>query len=219
MRLTVGPLPAAVYWRRRAVVLAGLAIVVLIVSYACSATASPGADGGHTGVAAPTTTLPHPTTDHTKPTTTPPPTAFTLPPNTGGGDCTDTEIALSAQAVPAQAHRGQTVDFTIRIRNASNRTCVRDIGADLQELRLLDSSDAIVWSSDDCNPNTGHDPRTFAPGKEFSFTLTWSGRRSRSAIGTPTCTAQAKQPDPADYSLVARLGQKLSAPAPLTISA
>ena len=42
MRLTVGPLPAAVYWRRRAVVLVGLAILVLIVSYACGGPASSG---------------------------------------------------------------------------------------------------------------------------------------------------------------------------------
>src|SRR5690348_12860369 len=107
MRLTVGPLPAAVYWRRRAVVLVGIAIVVLIASYACTASASPSAGPSHPGVGitpSTTSTLLHPTIDKTKATTTPPPTAFTLPANSAGGDCADSEIALSAEVKPTAAH-------------------------------------------------------------------------------------------------------------------
>src|SRR5262245_65486520 len=33
MRLTVGPLPPAVYWRRRAVVLGGILIIILMMFY------------------------------------------------------------------------------------------------------------------------------------------------------------------------------------------
>jgi hypothetical protein len=225
MRLTVGPHPAAVYWRRRGVVLAGLAIAVLIVFYACTAATNPdagaGATGGHSPSPTPTTTLLHPTIARTSTPTTPPPTAFTLPGNAATGDCTDAEIALSATAATASTQRGQPVEFTIRIRNVSSRTCVRDIGADRQELRLLDpDGSTIVWSSDDCGANHGHDAHSFGPGAEVSYTLTWNGRRSRGSASTSrTCTSAARAPDPGAYGLVARLDRTLSTPYTLTIRA
>ncbi len=223
MRLTVGPLPAAVYWRRRAVVLVGCALLILIVFYSCSAAtnSSAGAPPAATSSAAsasPTTTLLHPIipTTSAKATATP----FILPPNPGAGDCSDAEMSVTARAARSEVIRGEPVDVTIEIGNASGRTCARDVGADVQELRLLDGTGTvIVWSSDDCNPNRGHDVRSFPPGKVVSFTLSWAGRRSRSGAGTKTCGAEAKAPDPASYQLVARLGQKLSAPFSLQITA
>ena len=80
----------------------------------------------------------------------------------------------------------------------------------MQELRLLDQ-DRIIWSSDDCNPNTGHDVRSFGPGQEVSFTRRWAGTRSRSGDGSVNCSAGAPD-NAATYKLVARLDQKLSAP-------
>src|SRR4051812_31069151 len=124
MRLTVGPHPAAVYWRRRAVVLSGLAIVVLVVSYAWATATNSSAGPGASGQPTPTSTLLHPTVGRsTQPTTTTPVPAFTLPGNAVNGDCTDPEIALSATAASASTQRGQPVEFTIRIRNVSARTC------------------------------------------------------------------------------------------------
>lgn len=74
----------------------------------------------------------------------------------------------------------------------------------------------VVWSSDDCNARHGNDVRSFAPGKEISFTLTWAGDRSRTGAGAVNCTAPAPQPAP--YQLVARLDRKLSNPFDLRIS-
>ncbi len=45
MNLTVGPLPPAVYWRRRAIVLGGLLLVVLLIAYACSGSNTSNASG------------------------------------------------------------------------------------------------------------------------------------------------------------------------------
>jgi hypothetical protein len=219
MRLTVGPLPAAVYWRRRAVVLVGLAMVVLIVSYSCGAGETPTAGAGTrptTSAAAktptPTPTLQRPTTSTPRPSQTP----FTLPVGGASGPCGDDEMTVTATAAVASVQRGQPVDVTIKIKNTGGRTCSRDIGADMQELRLLDA-DTIIWSSDDCNPNRGKDVRSFTAGKEFSFTLTWKGRRSRTGTGAVTCVAAAATPEPAVYQLVARLGQKLGAPFSLRV--
>ena len=220
MRLTVGPLPAGVYWRRRLLVLVGLATVVLVVAYAC--TGAPTAGSEQPPPASTPASTPSPTTTLLRPTIgTPPPTtpasqpAYTLPVPGATGPCADAELEITASAATAEVTRGQPVDVTIRIKNISARTCVRDVGADVQELRLLDQ-DRIVWSSDDCNPNTGHDVRSFGPGHQESFTRRWSGTRSRAGDGSVNCSAGPPD-NAATYNLVARLDQKLSAPFALRI--
>jgi hypothetical protein len=220
MRLTVGPLPAAVYWRRRAVVLVAVAMVVLVISYACgSSGGGPVAGAGTrptaTATPTPTPTLLRPSTSTGKPVQ----SAYTLPPAAGAtGPCTDLEMRVTATAAAETVQRGQAVDVTIRIKNMSQRTCGRDIGADMQELRLLDGT-TVIWSSDDCNANRGRNVQSFAPGRQVSYTLTWNGHRSRTGVGEKTCVAGAPTPEPAVYQLVARLDQKLSQPFSLRVRA
>jgi hypothetical protein len=221
MRLTVGPLPAGVYWRRRALVFVGLAMVVLVVSYAFGGPdVSNAGAGGAASQSVPasgpaSSAVPTVQTPVLPSATTPQPTAFSLP-NTGAtGPCTDAEMDVAVSAAASQVKHGQPVDVTIRIKNVSGRTCARDVGADMQELRLMDH-DIVVWSSDDCNARRGNDVRSFGPGKEVSFTLTWSGNRSRTGANAVICSAPA--PDPATYQLVARLDLKLSTPFDLRLT-
>jgi hypothetical protein len=214
--LTVGPLPAAVYWRRRAVVLIGLAMVVLVVSYSCGGPDNPRADAQNPPV---TSAAASPgATGAAPPRTTRPPTqpAFTLPPGGATGPCTDAEMRVTATAAAAAVRRRQPVEVTIKIRNVSRRTCSRDVGADVQELRIMDGT-TVIWSSDDCSPNKGRAMRSFPADRELSFTLTWAGRRSRTGAGSVTCLAAAPAPEPAVYQLVARLDRKLSDPFDLRI--
>jgi hypothetical protein len=221
MRLTVGPLPAAVYWRRRAVVLVGLAIVVLIVSYACG-----GPSRSSAGNAAATitpdpvlssSTPPHPFVPSASASASPTPTAFSLVTTAASGSCTDDEMELTATAEMSTVSPSQSVLVTLKVKNISGRTCSRDVGADAQELRLQDAS-GIVWSSDDCNPRHGVDVRSYPPGKQDTFTLTWSGLRSRSGTGAPECTGTTA-PAVGVYDLVARLDKKFSTPFALKIAA
>jgi hypothetical protein len=221
MRLTVGPLPAAVYWRRRAVVLVGLAMIVLVIMYACG---GPDLGSRPPGQSAPTG--PGRSTDLTSSTpaatqtqeASPAPTAsaYTLPVPGTTGACTDNEMEVTATAAAAEVLRDHPLDVTIKIKNVAARTCNRDIGANMQELRLLDDR-VTIWSSDDCGPNQGTDDRSFEPGQEVTFTLTWTGRSSRGGDGTVVCDAPA--PEARDYQLVARLDQKLSAPFAIRIRA
>ncbi len=218
MRLTVGPLPAAVYWRRRGVVLVGLAMVVLIISYAFS-----GPDGSATTSVAPTpsasmTTAPVPSTGTSSALATsasPSASAFTLPVAGATGPCRDAEMEVTASAPVAEVTRGQPVAFTIKIKNISSRTCVRDVGADVQEL-LLKEGATTIWSSDDCDANHGQDLKQFTPGLEVSYTRTWMGFRSRGGNNTVECGSL--EPDPKVYQLFARLDQKLSPPFDLKIN-
>ena len=197
-------------------------MVVLVISYACGGSDSSNASSAPTPSA--TVTPPDPSgtllrpvvptqTPRTPTTTTR--TAFTLPTTAVTGPCTDAELSLTAVATPASAKRGSSVSFTLKIKNISQRTCSRNIGADVQELRLLDG-DTIIWSSDDCDNNRQQDVFSFAPGVERSFTRTWTGARSRSATGTICDSPQL--PDPGVYDLVARLDQKFSEPFRLRIT-
>ena len=220
MRLTVGPLAPAIYWRRRGVVLVGLALVVLVIFYACGDSDTSNAGAGNPS-ARPTTRSASPTASPSaslvRPTTPPTrATPFTLPSAGASVPCADEEMEVTASAIPATIQQGKPVDVTITIKNISSRSCPRDIGADVQELRLV-SGETIVWSSDDCNANSGHDVTTFTPGKQVSFTLTWTGRRSRTGTGSVNCNAPA--PNPAKYALVARLDRKLSVPFEVHIEA
>jgi hypothetical protein len=217
MRLTIGPHPAAVYWRRRAVVAVGIGLLVLIVTYACSGSSNANGANGAAGDPQPTSTSPRPTSQqpvvgHT-PTPTPTPTPYTLPSSDVTGPCTDEEVAVTATASSANVVIGTSVTFTIAIRNTSNRTCARDVGSEPQELRLLDATSAtIVWSSDDCAGPQLHDVESLAPRQQLTFSRTWTGYRSRSTTGKPTCGTSAAPLDPGDYQLVARLDKKLSSP-------
>ncbi|HEX6871294.1 MAG TPA: hypothetical protein VF163_09380 [Micromonosporaceae bacterium] len=127
-------------------------------------------------------------------------------------------MELTASAASAEVPLGQPVEVTITIKNISNRTCKRDIGADVQELYLLDVDGRTkIWSTDDCSPNRGTNLSSFSPGRQVSYTLTWNGRRSRTGTGAINC--QAPAPQPAVYQLVARLGAKTSAPFALRLKA
>lgn len=232
MRLTVGPLPPAVYWRRRAVVLAALSIVVLVMFYACGGARAPAgpqltsaressqpAPGKSTmpSVLTPVSGKPPVTLAPTSAA----PTAFTLPTTgptslTRSGPCGDDEITVTASASASKVAAGKPIDFTIKIQNAGSRSCSRDIGADAQELRLLDAQ-TIIWSSDDCAARHGSDVHRFRPGDAVTFTLTWNGRRSRTGTGAVNC-ASPPVPAIAAYALLGRLDTSMSAPFALRIT-
>jgi hypothetical protein len=223
MRLTVGDLPAAVYWRRRAVVLVGIGLVVVIIVYACSGTGS--ATNGQPP-SSPTTLHNVISVEPSGHTTTTPAAAFTLTMSqpsvpasqaTASGPCTDSEMLVTASASTGTYTGNGLITFTITLKNTSTRTCTRDVGADPQELRLVDGSGAIVWSSDDCNPNHGHDVRTLAPGQAISFQRNWDGMLTLSGTGQRGCTTSKVRGG--EYDLVARLDQIVSTPFKLHVQA
>jgi hypothetical protein len=230
MRLTVGPLPPAVYWRRRAAIVGVLLLIVLLMFYSCS-NASDAARKKR--VLTPTTGRPSPTASATQPVSTPPsglstqddnPPANPDPGQSGAstdgsaadtsaqtGPCTDGELTLTATAEPASVARAAFVKFTLRIKDISTRSCTRDVGADPQELYLQDDAKSKIWSSDACEPLHGADVRTFKPGDVAEFYVVWNGKATNAG-----CANQ--QPPPVGrYQLFGRLSTKLSDPSPLEI--
>lgn len=231
MKLTVGPLPPAVYWRRRAVIVGALVVAVLLLVTMCQ-----GGGGTPRGL--------RPSGDAT--VDSPGPGSSTLYPvepggsptaepsgaldggadgggsNSGGGSgpvvstsaapCTDADMQLTTIADPVAPLVGGSTRITIKIKNISTRSCSRDVGAAPQELRVMQGS-TLIWSSDHCQSTAdGSDVRTFGPGVETTFFVTWDGHSTK-----PGCQRSKDPVPPGSYQVVARLGTKYGDARPLTV--
>jgi hypothetical protein len=242
MRLTVGPLPPAVYWRRRAVVLGVGFLFLIVVLWSCS---EPGKSGSTAGQTKPTTppagvqttgpvltpqsgapgasapdggpTGADPTTaDQQQPAGDPPAAAGgTVPdvPPPGPGSCTDEEISVVPVPSTKSIRQGGTVGLQLKIKNTSNRTCSRDLGADLQELFIKSGAEKI-WSSDTCG-GKGSNVVSLTPNEERTFQADWNGNRDSKCSGG---LAAGPNAEPGAYQIFARLGTKHSDPVALTVT-
>jgi len=224
MRLTVGDLPPAVYWRRRALVVGVLVVIVVGIVYAVTADPAPPTRPNLASTSSPTST------GTATGTATPTPTAFTLPVATSAGqpvstgtgalgpNCADNEILLTATSSVPEIQVGGPSEFTLTVKNISNRTCTRNIGSIPQELRLRTADAAIVWSSDDCATGSRYDDfQEFTPDFEKSFTVYWDGYRSRDTSGGLACERPGDRPPGGAYQIVARLGTLFSTATPVTL--
>ncbi len=225
----VGPLPAAVYWRRRVLVLL-LALSVL-------------GGGGWLGLlgvqrwrataaaprpAAATAPLPTPALERVMPSlavvglpssarssATPPvpttgPAASALS-RSPVPQCTDDMIAVAVSA-PASAPAGSRPSLQLVVTDISAGACARDLAAGQREIVLVDSRGSQVWSSADCAPASTGDVRTLAAQQAVSLPVAWDGLTS-----DPTCAGPRIAPPKGHYVLRGRLGTKKTADVPLTL--
>lgn len=235
MNLTVGPLPPAVYWRRRAIVLGGLLVVILLGFYACGGSSTPtsgqkpNVTALHTSSAPRVTAFPSPgaTVSGALPSGPPTPSASTPTASVAAGGvpvCGDQDLKVwpeisSTNPDMSRLQYGGTFDIKLNIRNISTHACTRDVGTVPEELYIMRGKTQL-WSSDKCDRDKAvgkpHDIRTFQPNVQIFADLQWSSYD----ITTNDCT-KGTQPAAVgkDYQLFARLGTKLSAPVKFEISA
>jgi hypothetical protein len=234
MRLTVGPLPPAVYWRRRAIVLGAAVVVIFLIVQSCSGgDANSVGSGNHPSTTAPAAEPTAPVTvlrpqvdppeqsepEQTDPTgdapaTNPaPPTNAAAPPPPDAGACTDAEMLITPMPEVTTAQRGSTIGIRLRIKNTGKRTCSRDVGADQQEVYIKKGA-AKVWSSDTCGQVKGSDVLPFTPNFEREYRVEWNGHDvSRCAANL----ADGPIPPAGDYQVFGRLAAKTSDPVKLTL--
>jgi len=226
MRLTVGSLPASVYWRRRAVVLGVLLLAVIILWTSCSGpaksdtsknvgvntTTSPDSQPS-TGSSILTPTIGGSVTGSPAPTSLVPPVGSANPAGTTAPltECADTDLLLTATPETALAPNGAYIKFYLKIKNAAARPCIRNLGADHQELYLQAGTNK-AWSSDVCQPVHGSELVTMQPNIEHSYSITWNGLASDAGC------ANRKPPGIGKYELFARLDTKISAPAAVQLT-
>lgn len=190
----VGPLPAAVYRRRRAAALLGaLAVGVLVVLVVVFA------GGGEPE--------PDPAPPPAELVAAPAPTTPAGPP-----ECTDQMIKLTAEIDQPEHHVGQQVTLRVVVTDTTAQPCVRDLDPARREIMVVTADlKTQVWSSNDCaNPST-LDLRTLQPNQALGFKAPWNGKSSN-----PGCTEERVQVPAGDYKLVTRLDDVYSEPVPFT---
>ena len=220
----VGPLPAAVYWRRRLVVLVlalmlvgGLAWgVVALVAGRGTGSASPPAP---TELPALDRVVPSVAAVRTPETPSSPSAASSAaaapappPAPDAGGPCPDSALALEVRT-PGQAPVGSKPTFELVVRNTAPMPCARALDKELQELVLVDAAGGRVWGSNDCFPETSDDVRVLAPGEVVVLPVVWGGLTSQ-----PSCAGPRVPPSPGSYVVRGRLDTKASGDAPLVLS-
>ncbi|GAA3770650.1 hypothetical protein [Micromonospora maritima] len=247
MRLTVGPLPPAVYWRRRAVVLGAGLLFLIVLLYSCTGTdrnsgtpsGNPSPSGTAGAAPAPSGSVLSPQSGSPSPTPGASGDAGTDggATNSGGGTsdgggsgtgdggasgqpvsddgtCTDSELLVTPVAVPTSAQRGTVVTLRLKVKNVSDRTCSRNVGADLQELYVKAGAEK-VWSSDTCGTGKGNDVQSFTPNFERAYELGWNGRLDNRCAGG---LASGDYAPIGTYQVFARVGTKISEPVKLTVT-
>jgi hypothetical protein len=223
----VGKLPAAVYWRRRLLVL-GLVLTVLGAAGWLGVTllAGRGSSSASTASTSQSREAQVPALERVVPslsavaTPTPPATVpgaeavatSAVPDPVAGGPCTDEMLGLEVRT-PGSAAVGSKPTFELLVSNVSAVPCVRALDKGLQELRLFDLSGNRIWGSNDCFPEAGSDLRTLAPGEVVTIPLVWGGLTSEQ-----TCTAERVTPPPGNYVVRGRLDTKSSPDAPFTLA-
>jgi hypothetical protein len=230
----VGPLPAAVYWRRRLLLL-GLVLAVLGGGGWVAVAVLGGRAGADPVVAAATreadSTVAPPSLEQVVPSLasvqvptvgpSPEPAAEAPAPPVDaapagpvpGGPCSDDMISVEVRPPAAAVAVGSKPTLDLVVTNISAVPCVRTLDKGLQEIALLDSSGGPVWGSNDCFPEASSDTRTLAPGEAAVFPVVWGGLTS-----SPGCTAPRVTPAPGDYVLRGRLDTKTSGDAALRLN-
>jgi hypothetical protein len=228
MNLTVGPLPPAVYWRRRAIVAGGLLVVILLGLYACGGSGAPekqSPTGLHTSTsprlpASPSASRPA-VVPSSAPAGSPGVTPSAPPSPTASGaagaipTCLDKDVKVWPEITSTdpdvnRLRYGGTFNIRLNIKNTSDHPCTRDVGAVPEELYIMRGKTQI-WSSDKCQRDTAvgkpHDVRTFQPNIQIYAELQWSSYD----ITTNDCTKGSTPANVDSYELFARVGTKLSA--------
>lgn len=215
MRLTVGPLPPAVYWRRRAIVLAVFLSIVAFVVSRCGSESGAAGRTGRSQVGPTPTTSSSPLTpivDPARASTVPSATATVSAQPQPTGACTDDEVVVTVSTEGGKTTfvTGESVKISLKIKNVSARSCGRDIGGAQQELRVSQGAQKF-WSSDDCAGAGASDTRTLAPNQDLPIgEVAWNGRTSTS------CQNPALV-QPGTYQLIGRVGTASSQPVTLTV--
>ena len=225
----VGDLPAAVYWRRRLVVLAVLVGLLagtgwLVTSLVQRADADAPAEDEASSSPVPTPALervlpslagvrtpekgPAPPLRDEPPA--PAPRATGAAP-TPGRPCTDEMVEVALRA-PRQVPAGSKPTLEIVVRNVAAVPCVRAVDEELQEILLLDAAGTRVWGSNDCFRERSDRRVTLQPGGRVALPIVWGGLTS-----APRCAGERVVPPAGDYALRARLDTKASADAPIRL--
>ncbi|HEX2283362.1 MAG TPA: hypothetical protein VHI10_00825 [Mycobacterium sp.] len=226
-----GPLPAQIYWRRRALAL-GIAVLAIgviaavVVMVVMNSTGSDNANAekaGSTAAASPTPfpgenpevkSPVQPPAQHAPPPTPTPTAAVTPPPVLNeGDDCPDSTLAVKGITNQPQYFVGEQPKFTMVVTNIGLVACQRDVGAAVLAAYVYSLDNTRLWSNLDCAPSNETLVKTFQPGEQVTTEVTWTGMGS-----APGCPLPRQPIGPGTYNLVVQLGNLRSATVPFILA-
>ncbi|MDI2030734.1 hypothetical protein QFW96_19020 [Saccharopolyspora sp. TS4A08] len=188
-----GPLPPAVYWRRRAVAVSAALLAVGLVGWGVIALiAGPGqpepvpqAAGAPLAIAA----------------------------DTAPQACPDEVVRVAAEVGQPAFRAGERIGLAATVTNTGPQRCGRDLNRMLREIEVTTPAGRHVWSSNDCYAESTNEQPVLEPGKPVRNDVLWSGLTS-----VPGCAVEGQKPvPPGDYQVVARLTSITSAPVPFKV--
>lgn len=190
----------AVYWRRKLLVLATVALagltvyVVLLSRDGGDGTTAGGPQGGGSG-------------QHSRSEP-----ASTAAPSATPVSCVPAVLAVRAVAGQQRYRTGEQPELEIQVTNTGQRPCTADLSDQQIEL-TVSNGESRVWSSHDCQVKPGHAYLTLAPTTSVRRSIRWTGLSSQ-----PQCTGSRQRVGVGIYTLNARLGLVDGAPAKFTIT-
>jgi hypothetical protein len=244
MRTTVGPLPPAVYWRRRAVVLGALLLGLIVLFVSCSGGDDKTSKNGQSAASQLPTPAPASSTPDEQPSfitgqpnggpSLPEPGDLNSPATNGNGTGTGTgtgqngnvnvtapagntctDAEMSVTPLPAATTVTRGTPLELRLKIKNIGT--RTCNRDVGAVAqelYIDQGAQKIWSSDTCGNATSSDTRAIPPGIELEYRVNWNGHLSTKCQNG---LAVGPLPNAGVYEVRARLATKISDPVALTI--
>jgi hypothetical protein len=214
----VGPEEPSTYWRRRALVVVGILVVIwllwLLVSLAFGSdddSPSPAASPTPSPVASESAEPDASASPQADPSASASPSASPSPNAVASGPCRNGDIEVVAGTASDSAPVGSGLGLTMTVTTTGDEPCARDVGAGANELRITSGS-VLVWSSDFCSPSTDSETTTLEPGTGWSTSVSWPG-----TVTAEDCPANQPAAQPGTYRVVARNGKVESEPVTFTV--
>jgi hypothetical protein len=217
-----GPLPSAVYWRRRAFAAGSSLLAVVTLAWVIgglvgNADEHPVRGESHDRAmpsSPPKPSPPGPGHSATTSVGSAPGVASTTVPPSPPKACPDSVVTVTARTGASRYRVGERPVLRLLVMNAGPVPCTRDLNRGSRELVILSADGRRrLWSSNDCYAPPSPDRRLLAPGKPVEFQLRWAGRTS-----APGCPVERRTVPAGEYRVVGKLGRLAGEPSPLVLT-
>ncbi|MDX6741796.1 hypothetical protein [Actinocorallia sp. A-T 12471] len=198
---------AEAYWRRRALALGAVLLVVGGVAWSCMGEDAPvqKAAGTGTASAAPSASpSPGPSASES------PTDAFVIPtvtftatvtatvaaPRRPGDRCAKNTVVATITPDKPQFRPGERPTFRVTVVNTGELDCTFDVGAERFVARIT-TGPYKIWSSAHCPAGGGSSIQLLRRGVPYTTTLEWNRRRSSASA----CASRLDKVSPGDYTV------------------